>query len=296
MRTIDASFVKELVPRLRPDMNKYTRGTCELVVGDRTYPGAGVLATKAATRMGAGYVKAYTSDRTAIALRITQPSAVAVPFKQYGIECHAQDESHPSATVVGCGLAGTEGNMTLVKNVIAAAAVPLLIDGGGLTAIATESGFAALAEHCVNGYPAILTPHGGEAIRLAAMLPRNDKVPRDFNDPAALALEIARAYDAVCVLKGPRTYVARPTDESVDEVGVFSGGTPALAKAGTGDILAGCIGALLSQGMEPCAAAELGVVIHGEAGVLAAQELGEFCVTAEDVLRLLPKAVGKLCA
>lgn len=291
MSKLTKKSVARLFPQLRQDANKYTRGTCELVVGDRNFPGAGVLATMAATRMGAGYVKTYTSDKTAIALRIALPSAVVAPFKQYGLECHAQDTSHPSATVVGCGLAGTEGNMTLVRSVIAAAAVPLVIDGGGLTAIATESGFAALAEHRLNGFPAILTPHGGEAARLIAALPLDCEEEADPRNPAQQALQIARAYDAVCVLKGPQTYIARPDDTSIKSVAVFDGGTPALAKAGTGDILAGCIGALLAQGLEPYAAAALGVVVHGTAGVLAAKKMGAFCTTAEDVLRFLPKAV-----
>ncbi len=295
MKTISAKTVAGLLPRLRPDMNKYTRGMCELVVGDMNYPGAGVLSTMAATRMGAGYVKTYTSDRTADVLHILQPSAVVSPFKQYGLECHAQDASHPSATVVGCGLAGTEGNMTLVKSVIEAAAVPMVLDGGALTAIATKAGFAALAEHRDNGFAAIATPHPGEAARMAKAVAdvEGDAVSIP-DDPAALSVMLANAYGVVCVLKGPRTYIASPGDANAKDVSVFSGGTPALAKAGTGDILAGCIGALLAQGMDPRAAAELGVVVHGAAGVLAARKIGEFCVTAEDVLRFLPKAVKSL--
>ena len=294
MKEITKKSVAQLFPQLNQDANKYTRGTCELVVGDRNYPGAGVLATMAATRMGAGYVKTYTSDETALALRIVQPSAVVAPFRQYSVECHAQDANHPSATVVGCGLAGTEGNMSLVKSVIAAAAVPLVLDGGALTAIATESGFAALAEHRLNDFPAILTPHGGEAARLIAALPLDAEEEADSHSPAHQALQIARAYDAVCVLKGPQTYIACPKDVSAEDVAVYASGTPALAKAGTGDVLAGCIGALLAQGMKPRDAAALGVVIHGTAGVLAAEKLGAFCVTTEDVLRFLPKAVKKI--
>ena len=294
MRKLTKKAIAQLFPQLKQDANKYTRGTCELVVGDRNFPGAGVLATMAATRMGAGYVKAYTSDETAAALRIVQPSAVIAPFKQYSVECHAQDDLHPSATVVGCGLAGTEGNMTLVKSVIAAAAVPLVLDGGALTAIATESGFAALAEHRLNGFSAILTPHGGEAARLIAALPVDAETADDLHDRARQALKIARAYDAVCVLKGPQTYIASPDDAGAKDVAVFADGTPALAKAGTGDVLAGCVGALLAQGLRPRDAAELGVVIHGEAGVLAAEKLGAFCVTTEDVLRFIPKAVKEI--
>ncbi len=301
MRSINEALAAQLMPQLDSEANKYTRGTCELVVGDCAYPGAGVLAAMAATRMGAGYVKVYTSAEAVRALHVLQPSAVASDFKQYALECHAQDDRHPSATAVGCGLRGTEENIALVKRVISVAAVPLLLDGGALSALATKEGSAALAEHKAAGFPTVITPHGGEAARLLKPLSdfrqEDASVSREADatrcSVAHDALRLARAYDVVCVLKGPRTYIAAPEDD-LDDVRVFREGTPALAKAGTGDVLAGCVGALLAQGLSPIDASALGVFIHGRAGVLAAKEIGEFGVTAEDVVRMLPRAARTL--
>ena len=300
MQLIDERLAVCLMPQLDSEANKYTRGTCELVVGDSTYPGAGVLAAAAATRMGAGYIKVYTSDEAACALRVLHPSAVASAFNQYEVDHCAQDNHHLHATVVGCGLCDTEENTRLVTGVIAAAASPLLLDGGALTVLASKEGFAALKAHHAAGFSAIITPHGGEAARLLAALSSFEKeeslstVNRSQCAEAAYdALQLASAYNAVCVLKGPKTYIATPQD-ALDNVRVFEGGSPALAKAGTGDVLAGCIGALLAQGLCAADAAALGVFVHGRAGVLAASEIGAFGVTTEDVVRMLPRATRTL--
>ena len=304
MRVIDECLAAQLMPQLDTDANKYTRGTCELVVGDSTYPGAGVLAVMAATRMGAGYIKAYTSDETARALRVLHPSAVTSAFEQYDVEHRIQDKHHPCATVVGCGLCATEENTRLVTSVITTAAAPLLLDGGALTVLTSKEGFTALMAHHAAGFPALITPHGGEAARLLAALPNLEKgkissasargnSPCIESSAAHDALRLARAYKLVCVLKGPKTYIATPQD-TLDDVRVFEDGSPALAKAGTGDVLAGCIGALLAQGLSAADAAMLGVFMHGRAGVLAASEIGTFGVITEDVVRMLPRVAQTL--
>ncbi len=300
MQVIDERLAVRLMPQLDSEANKYIRGTCELVVGDSVYPGAGVLAAMAASRMGAGYIKVYTSDEAACALRVLCPSAVASTFDQYEVGHRAQDDRHPHATVVGCGLCGTEENARLVTTVIAAAASPLLLDGGALAVLASKEGFAALEAHCAAGFQTIITPHGGEAARLLAARSNSEKEESlsVFNKPQCAeaaygALQLAYAYNAVCVLKGPKTYIATPQD-TLDAVRVFEGGTPALAKAGTGDVLAGCIGALLAQGLSAIDAAALGVFVHGRSGVLAASEVGAFGVTTEDVVRMLPRATSAL--
>ena len=296
MREISSSAVASMLPHLESDANKYTRGMCELVVGDSRFPGAGVLSAMAATRIGAGYVKAYTSDEAATTLRVLLPSAVARPLEQYALERHEQSDRHPAATVVGCGISATEQGLSLIEGVIESCAAAMVIDGGGLDAIAAESGFAALDRHRAGGHSVVITPHAGEASRLAAAVFRRGGTACETSDPAELSLSLARVYGAVCVLKGPKTFIACAEDESTGDVRVFSEGTPALAKAGTGDILAGCIGGLLSQGLDACQAAVLGVVVHGNAGVLAAREMGELCVTTEDVLRFLPEAVKAIAS
>ncbi len=121
------------------------------------------------------------------------------------------------------------------------------------------------------GAPNILTPHEGEAARL---------LDRKVQDRVADALEIARRYSAIAVLKGPKTLIASPEGTVYENT---SAG-PELAKAGTGDVLAGIIGALAAQGLGMLDAASLGVHLHGVAGSLAARQMGVNAVLPEDII------------
>ena len=177
----------------------------------------------------------------------------------------------------------------------------MLVDGGGLATLATDEGASALRERFVAGLPTVITPHRGEADRILATLNTEEvQASRARCEkkgiPAAAfdALLIARAFGVICVLKGPDTYIADGNEESADDVLVLTCGTPALAKAGTGDVLAGSIGSLLARGMEPKDACALGAFVHARAGVLAAADSAELCVTTEDVLTHLPHAIRAL--
>lgn len=301
MEKITKKLAAGLLPQLSADANKYTRGTCELVVGQPSYPGAGVLATMAATRMGAGYVCAYTCSEAAAALRVVQPSCVCWPFDTFA-ECdHPSSSRHPRAVVVGSGFATGEASTDIVVDVLRHAQEPALVDGGGLAALATAEAAAVLRERFVAGYPTVITPHGGEAVRLLSTFDTADvqsarahAKKQGVPEAAADALFIAQAFGVICVLKGPDTYIADGNEKSADDVMVLTCGTPALAKAGTGDVLAGTIGSLLAHGMDPKDACALGAFVHARAGVLAAADSVELCVTTEDVLAHLPHAVRTL--
>ena len=134
MKTITSKKAARLLPGLLPGDNKYTRGLCELVVGDPIYAGAGVLAVMAATRMGAGYVRAYTSFETAAALRVVQPSCVCQPVDTFVEHRHAACEGRPCAVVVGSGFAVSDASKATVLDVLRLTQAPVLVDGGGLAA------------------------------------------------------------------------------------------------------------------------------------------------------------------
>ena len=291
MKTITSKKAARLLPGLLPGDNKYTRGLCELVVGDPIYAGAGVLAVMAATRMGAGYVRAYTSFE----------SCVCQPVDTFVEHRHAAREGRPCAVVVGSGFAVSDASKATVLDVLRLTQAPVLVDGGGLAALATDEGASALRERFVAGLSTVITPHRGEADRILATLNTEEvQASRARCEkkgiPAAAfdALLIARAFGVICVLKGPDTYIADGNEESADDVLVLTCGTPALAKAGTGDVLAGSIGSLLARGMEPKDACALGAFVHARAGVLAAADSAELCVTTEDVLAHLPHAIRAL--
>lgn len=314
MSTITAEEVAQYLPTLRQDANKYTRGVCELAVGTSRFPGAGVLAATAAARMGAGYLNVYTCPETAAALHVALPSAVTLPLAQYKQDFHAQSESHPRASVVGCGMCCVPEDLDMAKDVLEYTAGPVLIDGGSFSAFSSAEVQESLRTRFLEGYPTVITPHEGEAGRLLHVVerlshaatdgaPHIEAAPEDVSrvgfvreNPAQTAMMLARAFGSVCVLKGPNTYIADGNEERPEDVRVMDAGTPVLAKAGTGDVLAGCIGALLAQGVEPKAACMVGTFAHAQAGVLAAAEVGDLCVTAEDVVAHLPAAVRFIAA
>ena len=301
MKTITAKKAARLLPSLEWDANKYTRGTCELVVGEPTYPGAGVLAAMAASKAGAGYVCVYTCAETAAALRVAQPSCVCWPIDSFNECFHPTGSRHPRAVAVGCGFAGLEASTATVLEVLSHAYEPVLVDGGGLAALATPAGKEALRKRFEKGLATVIAPHGGEAERIidsfGAELAGERRAKAELRSvPAAAsdALFLARALGVVCVLKGPNTYIADGNEECADEVIELACGTPALAKAGTGDVLAGIVASLLAQGMDPKDACILGTYVHAQAGVLAAAESSQLCVCAEDVIAYVPSAIRAL--
>lgn len=270
-----------LLPWPAPDAHKYSRGRLALVAGSPAYPGAACLAATASQRAGAGYTEVFCAGKSLLAVRAASPSLVAQDWRHWQPSRGAAlSPDRPGACVIGCGFAGegkTEG--PLVMETLHAFAGPLLVDGGALTLLASATGLRLAAERACAGLPLVLTPHGGEAARLARAARISEA------EPALLAGALARAYGAVCVLKGPDTYVSDGT-----RVVLVDRGTAALAKAGTGDVLAGVIGALLAQGLAPLDAAVLGATLHAEAGRVAEERHTAIGVIPEDVVEVLPEA------
>ena len=299
MKEITAKKVRKLIPELRPDMHKYSRGLCDLMVGSERYPGAAILASRAANVMGAGYVRVYTYSSAAEALRVVQPSAVCVSEAEYIMDTHESSATHPMASVIGCGLtcSALSNNMMApevvtthrVLDALRITKAPVVIDGGGLAALAADEAQEILTTRRHNGYPTIITPHIGEA---ALLLQASGCAAKTAEE---LCRGLAQYYQAVCVLKGPDTYIADMGAFTDDDVYIMREGTAALAKAGTGDVLAGLLGSLLAQQLSPLDAARLATFVHARAGVLAQEKYG-ICATTEHILDLIPEAVRSLGA
>lgn len=192
----------------------------------------------------------------------------------------------PQAYVVGAGFdAEDQKTASLVHAVLKHAGVPVLVDGGGLSALATKKGQRLLRRRFLLGWPTVVTPHAGEASRLA------DVFGLPVDDQAELARLISLSFGVVAVVKGSDTFVS-----DGERTVLMSEGTPALAKAGTGDVLAGMIGALMAQGLAPFDAAVLGATLHARAGCEAAMRFTSIAVIAEDVLEAIPAAIRGLIA
>jgi ADP-dependent NAD(P)H-hydrate dehydratase len=179
------------------------------------------------------------------------------------------------ATGVACGpgLGRSPSLDELIVRLYQEIEKPMVFDADALNALATEP--EALAHP---GGPRILTPHPGEFARLI-----NRKLDGELR--AAAAVELAARCKIVVVLKGHHTLV---TDGR--RRGINSTGNPGMATGGSGDVLTGLITALLCQRLEPFEAARLAVYLHGRAGDLAAEELGQVSLIASDLIRFLPKA------
>lgn len=325
--TYDDARLARLLPHPATDANKYTRGTLTLVAGSAAYPGAACLAAAAAQRMGAGYTQVVTASENVRTVQAFRPSLVVRSWKSWDAAAQrAFRADKPCAYVVGPGFEAADGRVAeLLFSVLGYAQAPVLVDGGAFAALASERGLKVLRRRFLRGLPTVLTPHGGEAARLAAAFGVEPAAPEAGRGQGTFALDLACACGATVVLKGPDTCIAQPAGAAnagvvgVAEIAdaaaqvavpaaeadalaerdrflVMRDGTPALAKAGTGDVLAGMVGSLLAQGLGAFDASVLGAVLHARAGRLAESRLGDICVIPEDVLEALPEAVGNLTA
>lgn len=277
------------VPGRRPDDHKYRAGLVAVVAGSKAYPGAALLASGAAARCGAGYVRLLAPGGAAPALR---ERLLEVVVQEVGPDDELRDaeallallaDERLGALVVGPGLGRHPGTMECVRAVVAGSGPPAVLDADGLLAFAGDPGALAPSSGRAEGRRLVLTPHAGE---LAALL--GEPTAEVTGAALAAARRGAAATGRVVVLKGSSTVIADPEGETW----VVVQGPPQLASAGTGDVLSGCIGALLAAGMAPSEAARAGVWLHAEAGRRGARVF-KGGLTAPDVMELLPVVLAE---
>jgi hydroxyethylthiazole kinase-like uncharacterized protein yjeF len=272
-----------LVPRRRAGWTKFTSGHVLVAGGARGLTGAPCLAAEAAQRSGAGYVTACVprSLETIFEVRLLEAMTRGLPERdgahtEDGVDAVLELATRGGAVVAGPGLGRTDEAVGFVRRLVRDAQVAVVLDADGLNAYAGDLG-ALVGRRA----PTILTPHEGELGRLLAI--DSDQVRARRLQHARAA---ARVAQAIVVLKGDDTLVAEPRGA----VAISPGASPALATAGTGDVLSGVIAAVLARGVEPFAAACAGVRLHARAGVRAAAERGVDGVIARDVIDALPYA------
>jgi ADP-dependent NAD(P)H-hydrate dehydratase / NAD(P)H-hydrate epimerase len=275
--------VLELVPHRPRDGSKFKSGVVVIAGGSRGLTGAPTMVALAAQRSGAGYVQVAVpqSAEQALELRLLEAMTKGMP-EQDGMHTEAgapevaELAERAGAVVLGPGLGRGDGPQAFARALARATGKPLLIDADGLNAH-----IGALDQLAGRDAPTVLTPHAGELGRLLDV--ESDEVERRRLHHAR---EAAERSGAVVVLKGDDTIVA----VRGRAVAISPGATPALATAGTGDVLSGVIGALLSKGLGPLEAAAAGVIAHAHAGVHAAGVYGADHVVAGDVIDAIPAA------
>jgi NAD(P)H-hydrate epimerase len=270
-----------MVPGRGPSSTKFTSGQVVVAGGSRGLTGAVCLAASAAIRAGAGYATvAVPADLEQIfEVKLTEVMSVGAPGGDGRLGPASEKAvlgacERAAAVVLGPGLGKDEGSFALARSLAQRIAAPLVIDADGLNAHGGELGSLRGRDA-----PVVLTPHAGELGRLLG---------RDSSEVGAHRLECARAAaaesGAIVLLKGDDTIV---TDG--ERVAVNAVSAPALATAGTGDVLGGMIAALLAQGLEPFAAASAAVLAHARAGLDAAERIGApGSVIATDVIDSIP--------
>lgn len=287
-----------IMPWPAANANKYTRGRLVAVGGSAAYPGAISLAAGAALRMGSGYVEVVCAPGSLPVVQGAALDAVARSWEGWR-PAHARldvaaDGRHPQACLVGPGIdPADDGTRGLVLAILGECAAPVVVDGGAIATLAEDEGRELARWRHDHALVTVVTPHYGEAARLGRPLSvEPPQVPcARWAEDAAYARRIAEAYGVTVVLKGPDTFVADPASAIVD---VMDCGTAALAKAGSGDVLAGMLGSLLSQGLLARNAANLAASLHALAAQAAASELTEIGVRATDLAAYLPCAIRRL--
>jgi len=275
------------MPRRTAESTKFSSGNVFIIGGSHGLTGAPSMAALAAMRAGAGYVTvgAPSSLELSFTVRLLEAMMVGLPERDGSLGPPALQPAleaigRADAVVLGPGLGKSPAAQEFARELAERVDVPLVIDADGLNALAGGAMEEVLP---VRPWPTVLTPHAGELGRMLGVDSKEISAHR-----LRYAREAAAKAKAFVVLKGDDTLVVTPKGQ----VAVARGYAPALATAGTGDVLAGVIGAMLAKGLAPAHATCAGVYAHLRAGQLAAAPDGPDGVIASDVIRSLPAALG----
>ncbi|MDD6857548.1 NAD(P)H-hydrate dehydratase [Lachnospiraceae bacterium HCP1S3_C3] len=268
-----------ILPRRKNDSNKGTYGKLLVVAGSKNMCGAAFLCAKAAYRMGTGLVRVFTTEKNRVIMQTLLPEAVLYTYdEETGTDSLENIMAQSDCIVCGPGLGTGEMTEKLVGMVLDSGKKTVL-DADALNQINISDKLKEKYHENV-----VITPHVGEFSRLTGMSIRDIKM-----NPVEAAIQYAKNYKITCVLKDARTVTALPTGECYININGNSG----MAKGGSGDILAGTIGALMCQGMNPDMAAYSGVYIHGKAGDVAADKYGQYGMNATELAESLKKVMKK---
>lgn len=270
--------------RKRPRFsNKGTFGKLLCITGSGNFPGAAALSALGAMRSGAGITTVATTEKVVsmIASRIPEATFLALPENADGtISAAAKEKILPflekvDAVLIGCGLGRGKDVAEIVDFVFENAGCTVILDADGINCIAETPEVLKKAKEIP-----IITPHMGEMARLCGV-----SIPETVEKRTELALETAKKYDAIVVLKDSTTVIAEPNGD----IYFNSTGNPGLSKGGSGDCLAGIIASFAAQGYIETACAVCGVYLHGLAADRAAKELSEYGMLPSDIPNYLCK-------
>lgn len=301
---ISKEDISAIFPTLSPDTHKYDMGRVLCISGSYSGTGsamcgAAYFSAAAAYRTGGGIVEIFTERKNYEALGARLPEAV---FSLYDTE---KEEETPilhrlsasleraDAVIIGCGLGQSDMARKILRHTLREIKCPLVIDADGLNLMAENRDYWRVIDK-EQGARTVITPHIGEMARLC----RADSA-EILGAPQSIAISFAQKLGVVCLLKGHRTVITDGKDCIVN-----TSGNPGMATAGAGDVLSGIIGALLARNtlaewtdeekraLSPALyRAAVGAYIHGLAGDLCANELGQYSLMASDILAKIPEII-----
>jgi NAD(P)H-hydrate epimerase len=285
--SLEPGDIRGLMP-LRPvDCHKKQCGRVLVVAGSQGMSGAACLTAEAALRSGAGTVFLAVPESLVGVVETKLTETVTVPLPETfsrSIDHRAVEtvlEILPDFDVlaVGPGLSIDDGTVSFVRDLVAAARLPLVLDADGLNALIGDMDPVAKRRDTT-----VITPHPGELARLSGSATEEVQ-----HDRPGFARQAALEWKCVTVLKGAATLTSDGSRLAVNPTG-----NPGMATMGAGDVLTGLIAGLMSQKLEPFDAAAVGAWLHGAAGDTAAEELTQYCVVAGDIIRYLPRVLAMI--
>ena len=272
---LDKNQVAALLPDRSMEAHKGDFGRVLLLCGSRGYTGAAALAAMGALRCGAGlvYLGVPESIYTIEATKLTEPIVFPLPDRDGMLSEDAIPEIRAllprmDAVLIGCGLGVSEGTLAVLKMVLTEFFGPVIVDADGIN---------LLAEHknILRGRTGstILTPHAGEFARLGY-----------GGDRMLSAKQAAEELTSILLLKGHQTVITDGNHTYWNPTG-----NPGMATGGSGDVLAGMITAFVGQGISVLEATAVAAWLHGRAGDICAEELGQYAMLPSDMLEVLPR-------
>lgn len=275
---MDPHNIAPLLKAREPFTAKRDYGSTLLFAGSTGMMGAAVMCSRAIMKSGAGLCTVHSAHSGIPIVQTAVPEAMFEPDRSEHYISDMRIHHNHQAVAVGPGIGTQDATVAAFQDLLQHVSAPIVIDADALNCIAKRPSLLSMLPT-----KAIITPHAGEFDRLFGEHDSSEQRLRT-------AIEMSRQYNIIIVLKGHYTAVVRPTGR----VYFNQTGNPGMATAGAGDVLTGIIAAFLSQGYAPEYAASLGVYIHGMAGDMAAEEYGEFGLTASNIADYSGRAIKKI--
>ena len=286
---VEKSDVQKIFPRRASNSHKHSVGKIFVLAGSKSMMGAAWLCSQSAMRSGAGQVilGIPETEYPVIAKRSIEVMPLGLPSTPEGsISSDAKGEigkriSWSTVVLIGCGMSRNVETQEVIREVIRTCSRTLVIDADGLNALIGHREILKkrIAKHV------ILTPHMGEFSRLTG-LPADEIEKNRYS----IASDFAAEYNVTLILKGAPSIIA----DNKGNIFVNPTGNPGMSTAGSGDVLAGIVAAFIGQGNSAVDASVNGVYLHGRAGDIAAEKIGQHGMIASDIIKYLPTAIREV--